>query len=299
MISAKALGDACPGPARPRIANDPAAPGRRPWRCSQSLGGRATIRHRRARQSRFGRAVDRTTSRSGRVPLLAPHRYPAACETRRASARATRCARAAGSPPRGAHRDAWAPCPVPGPATGSPRPSPLEIPDARRCPRLVRIPQAGSRSRATSWGPRDCEELLHTSGERQTTSHLSGRGKREPHALVPVLELEARLDHAVVGREERCHPRGVARAPGALEQERVVERGPVVRAQPDFVAQPHADDTRPQRMPRRLPLRQVERVRQRREHFGETDMKLPHVRGGRTRRQGIGSRTDKGAKGPV
>jgi hypothetical protein len=84
------------------------------------------------------------------------------------------------------------------------------------------------------------------------------RRHRRPQAIVPVHRLHARLHRAVVAAKERGHARRVARTPGILEQERIVQLGEHLLGEAQVLAQSHADEARTQGVPEGLPLRQVQ-----------------------------------------
>ncbi len=87
----------------------------------------------------------------------------------------------------------------------------------------------------------------------------------------PVGDLHGALGRLVVGGEQRGQARGVARAAGVLEQQRVEQRGALLLGQADLLGQPHADRGRADRVAGRFALGDVERVRQRTEDLRQGD----------------------------
>ena len=104
-------------------------------------------------------------------------------------------------------------------------------------------------------------------------------GEGEAGAIVPVDELHAPLDDAVVGAEERAHAGGVARAAGVLEQQRVVERGERGVVEAELAPDAHAEEAAAHGVAGGLPFGEVERAREGAEDLGEGDVLDGRVRG--------------------
>ena len=101
--------------------------------------------------------------------------------------------------------------------------------------------------------------------DRLDRPHERREGPRPVDALGAVLGL------VVVGSEQRRHVRGVCRAAGVLEKQRVEEVRPGRGIQPQLLGEPHPDHARPRRVAGRLSLRDVERVGQRADHLRQED----------------------------
>ena len=108
-------------------------------------------------------------------------------------------------------------------------------------------------------------------------------GKLPP--ILPIDEAHVALDVLVVRSEQCRHARCVAAASGILEQRRVVERFDLRRRQRDRSSKAHGEHTGAQRMSGSLSFRQVERERERREHFRKANCGIRTVRGRRGRRR--------------
>jgi hypothetical protein len=89
--------------------------------------------------------------------------------------------------------------------------------------------------------------------------------------------LAVALDVGVVGAVERRDLGGVRRAAGVLEQRGVEERGARGGVEAELAGDPHADQAGALGMAARLPLGDVECVRERGEHLREPDVHVPDV----------------------
>jgi hypothetical protein len=138
---------------------------------------------------------------------------------------------------------------------------------------LAPQPHEGALGRRPAGEPRQPAEPLARGRIRR---HDPRRVLRAAGEAAPVGELERQLDGPVVGLEQRRDARRIAGAPGVLEQVRVVQLGAAAGVQPQPLAERHADQARAQRVPRRLPLGEVEGVRERGEHLAEPDLGPGH-----------------------
>ena len=102
--------------------------------------------------------------------------------------------------------------------------------------------------------------------------HVLRRVARDLHGLRPVDELAVRLESDVVGAEQLAHAGGRRRAADVLEQERVVEGIAVIRSELQLVREAHADQAGALGLPDGMPLGHVERVRERRDDLGLTNL---------------------------
>ncbi len=93
---------------------------------------------------------------------------------------------------------------------------------------------------------------------------------------MPINQAHAELHFLIVRTEQRGHPRGVARATGVFEQRGVVQRAHRIGIESDGATEAHRNNGGAQRVSGTLSIGEVERVRERRQHFGETNA------GGRT-----------------
>ena len=93
--------------------------------------------------------------------------------------------------------------------------------------------------------------------------------RRQPPG--PVDPLRRALGDVVVGVEQRRHLGRVGRAARVLEQQCVEQVRARRGVELQLLREPHADLAAADRVPRRLPLREVERVRQRADHLRERD----------------------------
>ena len=123
-------------------------------------------------------------------------------------------------------------------------------------------------------GARDGDELSHSFAKRAARRDGTRRLDGESEARMPVHALHSRLDRLVVGREQRRHAARVARAAGVLEEQRVVERRALIGLESDRFGDAHPDQAGAHRVSGRRALGEVERARERGEHFGETDSAL-------------------------
>jgi len=114
--------------------------------------------------------------------------------------------------------------------------------------------------------------------ERRGTTERRALGRDVPHGPDEVLRearpfdrLHPSLEPKVVAAEERADLGGVRRAAHVLQQERVVEVGSRLGIEAELVGEAHSDQTRPNRVPGRLALGDVERVGERRDHLGHPE----------------------------
>ena len=110
-------------------------------------------------------------------------------------------------------------------------------------------------------------------GDRAQRPH---EGRQPPG---PVDALGRALGDVIVGAEQRRHAGGVRGAAGVLEQQRVEEVGAGRGVEAELLGEPHADQARAQRVAGRLPLGEVERVRERADDLRQPDRArfLPHA----------------------
>ena len=106
----------------------------------------------------------------------------------------------------------------------------------------------------------DRSQTRRAVSERALGRHRADRPHERRPLARPVDALGGALGHVVVGTEQRRHLGRVRRAAGVLEQQRVEEIRARLRVEADLLRDPHADETRPHRVPGRLALGDVERV---------------------------------------
>jgi hypothetical protein len=99
----------------------------------------------------------------------------------------------------------------------------------------------------------------------------------------PVDALGRALGDVIVGAEQRRHLRRVGRASGVLEQQRVEQPRPRRGIQIEGVREPHADLAGAHRVPRWLPLGDVEGVGQRPDHARQCDLRSSRAHTGSIR----------------
>ncbi len=114
--------------------------------------------------------------------------------------------------------------------------------------------------------PRDLADAL---GGRPVRTGVPDDVQERGEAPRPVDGLPAPLDLPVVGGEDGAGGRGVRRAPRVLEQQRVEERRSLARAEGQLVRDAHPDQAGADRVALGLPLGEIERARQGRDHLGD------------------------------
>ena len=118
---------------------------------------------------------------------------------------------------------------------------------------------------------RNAQEMRDARNRIATHAAVARRALGAPPSIMPVDESHLTLHVLVVGAEQGRHAGRIAGATGVLEQRRIVERGHRIGVELALSPDPHRDERRAQRVSRALSFGEVERIRERRQHFSEAN----------------------------